>query len=159
MQHYRSTRKTFSSESGQAAVEFAMVLPLMLIVLLGVVDFGFAFTYWNDTQHFANSAARYAAVGRSPIAGQTIQAAVRQQADSKALRQGGTRQLPDPLKVCVHYPNGLVKGEPVEVKVYTRYTWMPLPYVGQIGTTRIGGKATMRLETTPDPAVAPEGCV
>lgn len=157
MQHIRSTSKTISSEDGQAAVEFAMVLPLMLVVLLGVVDFGFAFTHWNDTQHLANSAARYAAVGRSPGPG-TLQQAVRQQADSKSLRDGGTRQIPDALTVCVHYPNGLVKGEPVEVKVYTRYRWMPLPYVGQIATTRIGGKATMRLETTPDPAIAPEGC-
>jgi Flp pilus assembly protein TadG len=158
MQHARSTRTNFRSESGQAAVEFALVLPLLLIVLLGVVDFGFAFTYWNDTQHMANSAARFAAVGRSPISGQTLQAAVRQQAQSTALRDGGTRQLPDALKVCVHYPNGLVKGESVQVSVYTRYRWMPLPYVGNLGTTRIGGKATMRLETTPDPAVAPEGC-
>ena len=158
MQQLRSTRQSIRSESGQAAVEFALVLPLLLVVLLGVVDFGFAFTYWNDTQHLATTAARYAAVGRSPSAGMTLQAAVRQQADTNALRQGGTRQIPNQLTVCLHYPNGLVKGEPVEVKVYTRYVWMPLPYVGQIAATRIGGKATMRLETTPDPTIAPEGC-
>ena len=153
----RFTRIDLRSESGQSAVEFAMVLPLMIVVLLGAVDFGFAFTYWNDTQQLANSTARYAAVGRSPGAG-TLQTAILQQVDSQTLRQGGTRQIPDPLKVCVHYPSGAVKGAPVEVKVYTRYSFMPLPYVGNVGTTQIGGKAVMRLETAPDPAVVPEGC-
>lgn len=153
----RFTRINLRSESGQSAVEFAMVLPLLIIVLLGVVDFGFAFTYWNDSQQLANSTARYAAVGRSPGSG-TLQTAMLAGVDSKTLRQGGTRQIPDPLKICVHYPNGPVKGAPVEVKVYTRYSWMPLPYIGNVGTTRIGGKAVMRLETTPDAAVVPEGC-
>jgi Flp pilus assembly protein TadG len=153
----RFTRINLSSESGQSAVEFALVLPLLVIVLLGIVDFGFAFTYWNDTQQLANSTARYAAVGRSPGSG-TLQTAMLQGVDSQTLRSGGTRQIPDPLKICVHYPSGPVKGAPVEVRVYTRYSFMPLPYVGDVGSTQIGGKAVMRLETVPDAAVVPEGC-
>ena len=35
-------------ESGQALVEFALVLPLLLLLVLGMVDFGKAYNYWND---------------------------------------------------------------------------------------------------------------
>jgi Flp pilus assembly protein TadG len=151
--HLHLTRTPLSSESGQAAVEFALALPLLLIVLLGLIDFGFAFNYWNDTQHLASTAARYAAVGRSPSG--TLQSYIRSQADTADLRNGGTRQIPDPLKVCVSFPNGRVVGQPVHVEVTTNYAWMP--YLG-IGAATIGGRATMRLETVPDPAIVPDGC-
>ena len=148
-----STVKAFRSESGQAAVEFALVLPLLLIVVLGVIDFGFAFNYWNNTQHLASTGARYAAVGRSPSG--TLQSYVRSIAETKSLREGGTRQLPDALRVCVDFPNGRVIGEPVTVTVTTNYDWMP--YLG-IGSARIGSKATMRLESVPTTTVIPTGC-
>jgi Flp pilus assembly protein TadG len=137
-------------------VEFALVLPLLLVLLLGAVDFGIAFTTWNDTQHLANSGARFASVGRSPGAG-TLQQALKATADVKTK---------NPLTVCVTFYDDTgaqtttpVKGDPVEVKVYTDYSWLPVPYVTDTANTRIGGRATMRLETAPDPAVVPSGCV
>lgn len=146
----------WKSESGQAAVEFALVLPLLLVFLLGVVDFGFAFTTWNDSQHLANSGARFAAVGRSPLPGQTLQAALKSQADIKAK---------NPIKVCVTFYDDTgaetstpVKGDPVKVEVSTQYDWLPIPYVTNTASTTIGGRATMRLETAPDPSVVPSGC-
>jgi Flp pilus assembly protein TadG len=150
----RFTLNTFRSESGQAAIEFALVLPLLLVVLVGVIDFGFAFNYWNDEQHLASTGARYAAVGRSPSG--TLQSYIRSQAENTALRNGGTRQIPNPLKVCVFFPNGRVAGQPVRVEVSTSYAWMPI--LGGAPNTTIGGRATMRLETAPDAAVVPEGC-
>jgi Flp pilus assembly protein TadG len=145
----------WKSESGQAAVEFALVLPLLLVVLLGAVDFGIAFTTWNDAQHLANSGARFAAVGRSPEPGSTLQNALKAQADVKS-----------PMKVCVTFyddsgnPTSTpVKGDPVKVEVSTTYKWLPVPYVTDVTDTQIGGRATMRLETAPDPAVVPSGCV
>ena len=53
-------------ERGVALVEFALVLPLLLLVLFGMIDFGQAFTMWTDETHLANSAARYAAVNKGP---------------------------------------------------------------------------------------------
>ena len=43
-------------------IEFALVLPLLLLLLLGIVDFGTAFNYQNDEANLANQAIRYADV-------------------------------------------------------------------------------------------------
>ena len=53
-------------ESGVALVEFAMVLPLLLILLLLILDFGRAINYWIDTTHLASEGARLAAVDKAP---------------------------------------------------------------------------------------------
>src|SRR6266536_3564927 len=59
-------------EDGVALIEFALVLPLLLLLVLGVIDFGKAFNYKNDETHLANQAARYAAVNScSACAGAT----------------------------------------------------------------------------------------
>jgi len=149
-----TSRTSRGTESGQAAVEFALVLPLLLVIVLGLLDFGFAFNYWTQETNLASTAARYAVVNRSPDPNQTLQDYIRSQA-SRDLRNGGTRQTPNPLQVCVTYPAGKAIGNPVHVEVKTTYQWMP--YLGLASTT-IGGSATMRLEQIPDPAIIPDGC-
>ena len=53
-------------ESGVALIEFALVLPLLLLVLCGIFEFGRIYNYWIDETHLANEAARWAAVDRNP---------------------------------------------------------------------------------------------
>jgi len=48
-------------ERGAALVEFAVVLPLLLIIVLGLVEFGFLFGQLNDVRHGAREASRLAA--------------------------------------------------------------------------------------------------
>ena len=73
-------------ETGQATVEFALILPLILIVLLGLVSLGKAFTYWIDQTHLASEAARYAAVDKKPDGTQTISQYLTNEATSRKLR-------------------------------------------------------------------------
>lgn len=143
------------SERGQAAVELALALPLLLVVLIGMIDAAFAFNYWIDQTHLASTGARYAAVGRDPgSAG--LPAYIKTLANTSELRDGGSYRTPDPLSVCVSYPQGSAVGQPVQVKVSSTYQW--LPFLGLIGAqnlaaTTISGTATMRLESsTPLPA-------
>jgi hypothetical protein len=49
-------------ERGQALVEFAFILPLFLMVLFLVVEFGVGFSRWIVITNSAREAARYAAV-------------------------------------------------------------------------------------------------
>src|SRR5437763_3966436 len=49
-----------SSESGQAAVEFALVLPLLVVFLLGIVEFGIAFSHYLTLTDAARVGARKA---------------------------------------------------------------------------------------------------
>jgi hypothetical protein len=59
-------RRSIRNDRGVALVEFALVLPLLLLLLVGMLDFGRAFTYWIDETHLANEAARFAAVNKLP---------------------------------------------------------------------------------------------
>lgn len=49
---------------GQTLVEFAMVLPILLLMLAGVMEFGRMFQVWLTLEHSARTAIRYAVTGR-----------------------------------------------------------------------------------------------
>lgn len=49
-------------ERGAALVEFALALPLLLVVLAGIVDFGFAFQRWEVITNAAREGARLASL-------------------------------------------------------------------------------------------------
>jgi Flp pilus assembly protein TadG len=139
-------------ERGAVLVEFALVLPLLLTLLLGMLDFGKAFNYWIDATHLANEGARWAVVDRNPGSG-SLQDYVRTQATTGEFRNGGTPSIPsgDAARVCITFPNGTSNvGDPVRVTVTARY--FLIPFIGDrlsAGDLSITGSATMRLEARP----------
>jgi Flp pilus assembly protein TadG len=134
-------------EAGVAVVEFALVLPILIVLLFGLLDFGKAFNYWIDETHLANEGARWAVVNKNPGPG-TLQEYIRDQANTEELRTGGTSSVPDALQVCISFPQGEVVGAPVEVTVATNYNW--LSFLGlSVTSTSITGRSTMRLEAQP----------
>jgi Flp pilus assembly protein TadG len=50
-------------DSGAAAVEFALVLPLLLLLVVGMLDFGMTYNHWISLTNLAHEGARLAAVG------------------------------------------------------------------------------------------------
>lgn len=74
-------KQRIQSERGQALVEFALVLPLLALVLFGVIQFGIAFTNYIALTDAVRAGARVAAVSRfseDPVA--AAEAAVRRSA-------------------------------------------------------------------------------
>jgi Flp pilus assembly protein TadG len=157
-------RNLRDSEDGQALTELALVLPILLIVLLAILDFGRAINYWNDETHVANLAARYAAVGVLPTTAQdkscgqeppmtesTLKAYILCQAktDSSELAEGskGKSGTQGGLGVCVSIPKAEV-GAPVTIKLTSNYKWLPFLPVRAAQTT-VSGTATNRLEQIP----------
>lgn len=57
-----------ASEAGSAAVEMALVLPILLLILMGIIQFGMVFFVHNSMQHLAQEASRLVAVGSTPMA-------------------------------------------------------------------------------------------
>ena len=53
------------SEGGATAVEAALVLPIFVVMLLGIVDFAQAFFIWNTLQLVVGQASRYVIVQTS----------------------------------------------------------------------------------------------
>lgn len=145
-------------ESGAALIEFALVLPVLLVLLLGMLDFGKAFNYWIDSTHLSATGVRWAAVNTNPSADGTLQEALRDQADTSELRDGGTDAVADPLQVCIDFPDDTSNvGDPVRVTVTSNYNF--LNFIGvKTGITEaaISDSSTMRLEQVP--SNYSEGC-
>jgi Flp pilus assembly protein TadG len=59
-----TTRRSRSSEDGQTAVEFALVLPLLAVLLFAIVQFGVTFHDYVTVTDASRVAARKAAVSR-----------------------------------------------------------------------------------------------
>jgi len=70
----RLTGRQSKREDGQSLVEFAMVVPIFLLVLFAIVDFGMAFHAWITVTNSAREGARIGAV-HAPVA--TIEQRVR----------------------------------------------------------------------------------
>jgi Flp pilus assembly protein TadG len=139
------------SEDGVALVEFALILPVLALMLFGMLDFGKAFNYWIDETHLANQGARWAVVNKNPASSGSLQEYIRDQATTAELRDGGTPSLADPVQVCVSFPNGTSNvGDPVRVTLTATYRWLGLiTSQTSLTETTITGSATMRLEARP----------
>ena len=137
-------------DRGVALVEFALILPVLALMLFGMLDFGKAFNYWIDETHLANEGARWAVVDRNPGGG-SLQQYLVDQATTAELRNGGTASVANPAEVCISFPSGTSQvGDPVHVTVSATYNWLPI--IGnRIGVTQttISGSSHMRLEAVP----------
>jgi Flp pilus assembly protein TadG len=148
-------RNRFGREDGQAAVEFALCVPVLCLIVLALIDFGKAANYWLDANQLANVGARLAAVaGTSPQPSPTLTKWVQAQAETTELRNG-TGSVTSPAKVCITFltgPTGTTGqiGDPVRVTVTAPYKW--IPFVGG-ATLNLSANATMRLEQRADPAL------
>src|SRR4029079_1065303 len=103
---FTSSRPSPEGERGVALIEFALVLPMILLLLLGMIDVGKAVNYWNDETHLANEAARSAAVNKRIVPTELINQTVKNEADSAELRNGGTGSVSSPgVQICIWFPN------------------------------------------------------
>jgi len=57
--------KRVKSEKGQAMVEFALIMPLLSLVLCAIMDFGWVLSQQNELVNLAGDSARYAAINYS----------------------------------------------------------------------------------------------
>jgi Flp pilus assembly protein TadG len=136
-------------ERGQVLVEFALLLPLLLLIVVGILQFGLALNFWLDLQRIANQGARWAVVNSFPdcatakdvqCTSPTLQGYLADEPVSAGLND----------KVCVDitFPSGAGPdvGDPVKVEVYAPFRFVALLNLAQI---RLGADATMRLEQKP----------
>jgi len=105
---------------GTAAVEFALALPFILLVLAAIVDFGRAYSLRVTLTNAAREGARYAA--EAPTNYAEIQARVNEEL------QGSNIGSIAPENIEISTPEGVGAGKPVYVTV--RYRWRP--FLGSI---------------------------
>jgi Flp pilus assembly protein TadG len=161
------SRRARRGESGQALVEFALILFPLLLIVVGIIQFGIGLNYWLDEQRIANQGARWAVVNAWPGCARTLPAgsctalpACTSAPTNTTLEnylecQAVSKGLRNSVNVTICYPddgdpsNDGAVGSPVRVNVESQFKFVPL--VG-VRTITLRGKATMRLEQTTDPA-------
>ena len=112
---------------GQALVEFALILPLLMLVLFGIVEFGRA---WNAKQVLTDAAregARLAVVGDPTITRPIVDSMVKLK-----IARGGF----DPAQVVIAYPDGfrLGTGRITSVQVDMPYRFVVLHRLASLVT-------------------------
>ena len=122
--------------------EFALVVPIFLVIVAGLLGFGRVFFYWISANHLANETARWAIVDRNPDPATYTDPTTALQ--KYARDRGGTIEFTD-AKVCITpLVVGTPKlGDPLEVRISKPFTFVPIL---NIGTITIRGTATMRIE-------------
>jgi Flp pilus assembly protein TadG len=145
--YLRTITSRLRTENGQAAVEFALVVPLLITFLFILVGFGRAFNAYNDLNQMAADGARFAAVGNFP--GTT---ALLDNADTplskSAVIAGPTYQAPGSST----WGSTCVVGGTVKVTATANLHLIPfLPYINSSlpGVPTLTGSAEMRVERCP----------
>jgi hypothetical protein len=142
----RACLRAATCERGQATLEFALVLPVVVLVLFGITLFGLALNDWIDETQLASQAARFAAVNNEHGTGAEFNEAsflkwVTEQGDSKEFAKGAKAELCSPSSQL---------GDYVKVRLTYNYTWLGLAnFFGNEAQTPLTSTATMRIEVPP----------
>ncbi len=150
-------------ERGQATVEFAFILPVILLVIVGLIAFGKAFNYWLNLNHLANEGARWAVVDKIPpytcstsssATGITTPSALDIekylycQLPNVDLQNKVGNPASSQANYALCFPAGGTPaiGDPASVKIKSPYT---IGFGKFSITFTLVGKSTMRLEQIP----------
>jgi hypothetical protein len=132
------TRAHLKREDGVALTEFALIAPIFMLIVAGLLSFGRVFFYWIEANHMASETARWAVVDRNPYTPQTLQ---------QHAAQSATTEFAGDVKVCIDFPGTSLTtadlGDPVRVRIQKPFSFLPIM---NIGTITIRGTSTMRIE-------------
>jgi Flp pilus assembly protein TadG len=142
MKKHATPPQTLRDQKGQTMVEFALVLPLLALLLFGVIQFGVVFNNYIDLTDATRAGARKAAVSRQTLdpagpAGVTRQAVINSAGDITL----------DPAKVTVTSTGpggGWTPGDDVTVQAAYPYTISLFGLV--VASGDLHSKTTERVE-------------
>lgn len=124
----RLVKSLLSRERGQELVEFALMLPFLLLILIGVIDLGRTFHAAITIANSSRTGARFAiSYGYEDIGGvvSVDHAAIGNRAQAEAQNSGITLD-----SVNVNCPGGCVHGGPVVVTVTHNFQFLFNAFIG-----------------------------
>lgn len=114
-------------EGGASALEFALVVPVLLLIIFGIIEFGFMFQAQLALTHAAREGARLASVGKY---------------DTAAVLDRAYPVVPA-ISTAPSPPSAAASGDSVTIILTYDYPWTVLPFPGTVPLT---GRAVMRRE-------------
>lgn len=128
--------RLFRQRKGQSLVETAIVLPLVLLLLMAIIDFGFLFNNYIVISNASREAARKGSLGATDT--EIIQ-----------LIQGNTQSL-DPGRLSIEiYPPQSQRFHGSEIRVTLQYeNKLITPFIGSLlgDDITLRGQMIMRVE-------------
>lgn len=124
---------------GAAAVEFALVAPLFILLVFGMIEFGRMVMVQQVITNASREGARQAVLDGSSTT--DVNTTVNKYLTSAGIRGTTITLSPDP-------PSTALFGEPVSVTVavpFSQVSWLPSPMY--LGKTNLSATATMRRES------------
>lgn len=123
------------TERGQAIVEMALVLPLLIMLLFGIVEFGRVLNTYIVVTNLSREGARFAAVGGSDTA---VMDFIKSAAASSGFDVSLVQVQSDPPSI-----NKRARGSTIQVKVS-----YPVDIVAPVIGSIIGDPYVVRSQTT-----------
>lgn len=141
-QHAHGLRRRLSQDRGVVMIEFAIILPVLILIILGILYFGRYENYANQETQLSEQGVRWAALNTNPSSTLTLQQYIQSQAQPE-LRNGSSDVTA--AAVWIYQPTGATykAGQPVRACVLTTVRF-PTPIGAP--TTTIAENATMRIE-------------
>jgi len=139
----RTLSRRLREERGQSLVEFAVVLPVLIVIILGIVYFGKYEDYSNQATQLAETGVRYAAVDSCPTGCSSLASYIVSQG-SPELANGSS----DVTKATayIYQPSSAtsyITGQPIRVCIVSTVRY-PTP-AGTL-SFQLTQAATMRIE-------------
>jgi len=138
-------RRRWSAQDGAELIEFALVLPLMLLLLLGILDFGLLFQRYHVVTNAAREGARIAVL--PGYADEDVEARVAQFLNAGGLTETPTTTVGSPNYIDVG--GQCIVTRPVTVEYPFTYSAIGAlaAYFGGGGFTRSGIQATASMRS------------
>jgi Flp pilus assembly protein TadG len=140
-------RRGDRSERGAELIEFALVLPILLVIVGGIIDFGFLFQRYEVLTNAAREGARVAVLPGYTNA--DVSARVNQYLTAGGVPAGATVTVGAAQSIPVG-GGACISVRPVTVTFPHQYTTLgPLLTLvgGSLGTTTLTATSSMRSET------------
>lgn len=141
--------RTRKSQRGAAALEFALVMPILVVLVFGVVDFGLMI---NSQAVFANASRDAARAGSFFATSSEIEAVVTSEAAYLPTVSGITTQVTcrkagSPGAACTSsYDSERESGGTVIVTITYTHNWLTPALLGLPNTSVITKRSEMRIE-------------
>jgi Flp pilus assembly pilin Flp len=126
----RARRGRTASDRGAAAVEFALLLPLLVLILFGIIDFGRALNAQITITQAAREGARALSFGQADYQTRALQAAI-------GLSGVTVTEEPDTVHGVMGCPAGSAQnGDDAVVQVTYKFTFLT-PIGSIFGPTKV----------------------
>ncbi len=137
-------------EAGATLVEFALILPVFAVMLFGMIQFGLAFTGWDQLRNAVQNSARSVSSGGAVCSGASSTADCESAISTNIGTSVGTNGLPT---VALYY-NAVPTNGPIQLFVCASVQVANI--TGFFRTMALSSVSGFAISQTPNPALQPQ---